>query len=142
MQGKWLPERGESWSSCLEGGSCFFRKPQSLYPRTIGGERNKFAACFIHCLKTKWWALASLAQWIERWPANQSDANPSQQDPLWLLYSNTHGLQKSYGEKGAAWLLSKLKRGPLTPAWTCLYCFSGHITLRAILIYYAQVHHR
>ena len=73
-----------------------------------------------------------------------SDADPGQQDPLWLLYSNTHThrLQKSCGEKGAAWPLSKLKRGPLTPTWTGLYCFSGHITLRVILIYYAQVHHR
>ena len=72
------------------------------------------------------------------------DADPGQQDPLCLLYSNTHthGLQKSCGEKGAAWQLSKLKRGPLTPAWTGFYCFSGHITLRVILIYYAQVHHR
>ena len=72
------------------------------------------------------------------------DADPGQQDPLWLLYSDTHthGLQKSCGEKGAAWPLSKSKRGPLTPAWTGFYCFSGHITLRVILIYYAQVHHR
>ena len=70
------------------------------------------------------------------------DVNPRQQDPLWLLYSNTQGLQKSCGEKGAVWLLSKLKRGPLTPAWTGYYCFSVHITLRAILIYCAQVHHR
>ena len=27
-----------------------------------------------------------------------------------------------------------------TPAWTGFYCFSGHITLRMILIYCAQVH--
>ena len=72
-----------------------------------------------------------------------SDADLGQQDLLlWLPYTHTHGLQKSCGEKGAAWPLSKLKRGPLAPAWTGLYCFSGHITLRAILIYYAQVHHR
>ena len=30
----------------------------------------------------------------------------------------------------------------LTPAWTGFYCFSGHITWRMVLIYYAQVHHR
>ena len=29
-----------------------------------------------------------------------------------------------------------------TPAWTGFYCFSGHITLRMVLIYYAQVHCR
>ena len=33
------------------------------------------------------------------------------------------------------------KRDP-TPAWTGFYCFSGHITSRMILIYYAQVHCR
>ena len=38
----------------------------------------------------------------------QSDADPGPQDLLlWLQYANTHGLQKSCGEKGAAWLLSK-----------------------------------
>ena len=58
---------------------------------------------------------------------SQNDVDPGQQDPLWLLYSNTHthGLQKSCGEKGAAWLLAKLKRGPLTRAWTGFYCFLG-----------------
>ena len=29
-----------------------------------------------------------------------------------------------------------------TPAWTGFYCFSGHITSRMVLIYYAQVHCR
>ena len=28
------------------------------------------------------------------------------------------------------------------PAWTGLYCFSGHITWRMVLIYCAQVHYR
>ena len=27
----------------------------------------------------------------------------------------------------------------LTPAWTGFYCFSGYITSRMVLIYYAQV---
>ena len=44
------------------------------------------------------------------------DADPGPQDPvLWLQYTNTHGLQKSCGEKGAAWPLSKLERGPRDP---------------------------
>ena len=30
----------------------------------------------------------------------------------------------------------------LTLALTGFYCFSGHITLRMVLIYYAQVHFR
>ena len=29
-----------------------------------------------------------------------------------------------------------------TPAWTGFCCFSGHITSRMVLIYYAQVHCR
>ena len=72
-----------------------------------------------------------------------SEADPGQQDLLlWLQYANTHGLQKSCGEKRAAWPLSKLERGLLTPAWTGFYCFSGHITSRMVLIYYAQVRFR
>ena len=66
---------------------------------------------------------------------------------LWLQRTNSHGLHKSYGEKGMTWPLSKWERawGPeraRTPAWTGFYCFSGHITLRMVLIYYAQVHCR
>ena len=37
--------------------------------------------------------------------------------------------------------LSERERA-LTPAWTGFYCFSGYITLRMVLIYYAQVHCR
>ena len=60
-------------------------------------------------------------------PTYSVDTEPGQQDPLWLLYSNTHihRLQKSCGEKGAAWPLSKLKRGPLTPSWTAFIVFVG-----------------
>ena len=29
-----------------------------------------------------------------------------------------------------------------TPTWTGFHSFSGHITWRMVLIYYAQVHHR
>ena len=65
---------------------------------------------------------------------------------LWLQWTNSHRLQKSCGEKGMAWLLSKRERvregqSP-TPAWMGFYCFSGYITLRMVLIYYAQVHCR
>ena len=58
---------------------------------------------------------------------------------MWLQYTNTHGLQKSCGEKGAAWPLSKLERGPLTPAWTGFYCFSRPLTSKMVLLYYAKV---
>ena len=57
---------------------------------------------------------------------------------LWLRGTNSHGLQKSCGEKGMAWPPSEWERGP-TPAWTGFYCFSGYITLRMVLLYYAQV---
>ena len=46
----------------------------------------------------------------------------------------------SLSERGReGWREPKRK---LTPAWTGFYCFSGHITWRMVLIYYAQVHHR
>ena len=80
------------------------------------------------------------------------DADPSPQDPvLWLQYTNIHRLQKACGGKWMAWPLSKWERArgleraqerePI-PAWTGFYCFSGHITWRMVLIYYAQVHCR
>ena len=76
-----------------------------------------------------------------------SDTDPGPQDPvLWLQYTNTHGLQKSCGEKRMAWPLSEWERarGPEGPtsAWTGFYCFFGYITWRMVLIYYAQVHCR
>ena len=64
-------------------------------------------------------------------------------------WTNSHRLQKSCGEKGTAWPLSNWERGQESQRepqrarslpWQA--CFSGHITLRMILIYYAQVHCR
>ena len=48
---------------------------------------------------------------------------------------------KSCGGKGTAWPLSQ-EESTLTLALTGFYCFSGHITLRTVLIYYAQFHFR
>ena len=48
---------------------------------------------------------------------------------------------KSCGGKGMAGLLSQ-EESAQTLASTGFYCFSGHITLRMVLIYYAQVHFR
>ena len=76
--------------------------------------------------------------------------NPGPRDPvLWRQYTNTHGLQKSCGEKGAAWpLLSERVRGlerAQERAHPCLdrlfLLFWAHY-IRMVLIYYAQVHHR
>ena len=36
--------------------------------------------------------------------------------------------------------LERAQERALTPVWTGFYCFSGHITLRMVLIYYAQVY--
>ena len=45
-----------------------------------------------------------------------SEADPGQQDPvLWRQQTDTHGLQKSCGEKGTARPLSKSEREPLKP---------------------------
>ena len=48
---------------------------------------------------------------------------------------------ESRGGKGTVWPLSQ-EESTLTLALTGFYCFSGHITLRIVLIYYAQVHFR
>ena len=48
---------------------------------------------------------------------------------------------ESCGGKGRAQPLSQ-EESTLTLALTGFYCFSGHITLRMILIYYAQVSFR
>ena len=69
---------------------------------------------------------------------------------LWQQWTNSHGLQKSCGEKGTAWPLSKregvrARESPQesqTPAQTGFYCLSGYITSRMVLIYYAQVYCR
>ena len=44
-------------------------------------------------------------------------------------------------KKGLVWPLSQ-EESTLTLSLTGFYCFSGHITLRMVLIYYAQVHLR
>ena len=45
----------------------------------------------------------------------QIDSDPGPRDPvLWQQYTNTHGLQKSCGEKGTAWPPSQEENaGPL-----------------------------
>ena len=48
---------------------------------------------------------------------------------------------ESSGGKGTAQSLSQGENAP-TFSLTGFYCFSGHITLRMVLIYYAQVHCR
>ena len=60
---------------------------------------------------------------------------------LWLRPDKFTGTIKSCEGKGTAGPLSQ-EESALTLALTGFYCFSGHITLRIILIYYAQVHFR
>ena len=48
---------------------------------------------------------------------------------------------KSCGGKGRAWPLSQ-EESAWTLALIGFYCFSGHIALRMVLIYCAQVHFR
>ena len=66
------------------------------------------------------------------------DADPSQQDLLWLQYSNTHGLQKSCGGKGMARPLPQ-EESALTLALTGFYCFSRPLTSKKVLLYYTKV---
>ena len=49
---------------------------------------------------------------------------------------------ESCGGKGTARPLSQGESTLTLLALTGFYCFSGHITLRMVLIYYAQVHFR
>ena len=56
---------------------------------------------------------------------------------LWLRRDKFTWTTKSYGGKGTAF--SQEESAP-TLALTGFYCFSGHIILRIVLIYYAQVH--
>ena len=72
--------------------------------------------------------------------------DPGPQDPvLWWQYTN--GLQIYTRSTEILWRkrdgMATLSRGEgPTLALTGFYCFSGHITSRMVLIYYAQVHHR
>ena len=120
--------------------------PEPTLPLTFFGPRKEIVAG-IRVVRT-----CLQVPWFPEFFCHPNDVDPGPQDPvLWLQYTNTHGLQKSCGGKGTAWPLSKWERvwGPEraqerepTPTWTGFYCFSGHITWRMVLIYYAQVHHR
>ena len=58
------------------------------------------------------------------------------------IVAETTQIHMDYREgKGTARPLSQ-EKSTFTLAWTGFYCFSGHITLRMVLIYYAQVHFR
>ena len=55
-----------------------------------------------------------------------------------LQYTNTHELEKSCGGKGMARPLSQ-EESALTLALTGFYCFSGPLTSKMVLLYYAKV---
>ena len=70
------------------------------------------------------------------------DVDPSSQGPCVVTMMNKFtGTTEVLWRKRMAWPLSAWERAA-TLAWTGFYCFSGHITLRMILIYYAQVRFR
>ena len=60
---------------------------------------------------------------------SNDDADPGQQDPLWLQYSNTHRLQKSCGGKGAAWPLCQEESTRPLP-WQAFIAFLGPLHQR------------
>ena len=60
---------------------------------------------------------------------------------LWLRQDKFTWTTESWGGKGTARPLSQ-GGSTLTLALTGFYFFSGHITLRMVLIYYLQVHCR
>ena len=57
---------------------------------------------------------------------------------LWLSWDKFTWTTESCGGKQTARSLSQWESMPTLPL-TGFYCFSGHITLRMVLIYYAQV---
>ena len=57
---------------------------------------------------------------------------------VWLRQNKFTQTTESCGGKGTAWPLSQEESAPAL----ALTGFSGHITLRMVLIYYAQVHFR
>ena len=67
---------------------------------------------------------------------------PPRRDPCVVAAMDKHTrTTESYGGKGTARPLSQ-EESAQTLGLTGFYCFSGHITLRMVLIYYAQVHFR
>ena len=60
---------------------------------------------------------------------------------LWLCVVAAKDRFESCGGKGTVQPLSQ-GESALILALTGFYCFSGHITWRMVLIYYAQVHFR
>ena len=60
---------------------------------------------------------------------------------LWLRWDTFTRTTQSCGGKGTARPLSQAESAPFL-ALTGFYCFSGHITLRMVLVYYAQVRFR
>ena len=59
---------------------------------------------------------------------------------LWLQWTNSHGQLSPVEEKGQ--LSHSQEERASSLVLTGFYCFSGHITLWMILIYYAQVRFR
>ena len=57
---------------------------------------------------------------------------------LWLRWDKFTWTTESSGGKGTTRPLSQGESAP-TLTWTGFYCFSGHITLRMVPIYYAQI---
>ena len=60
---------------------------------------------------------------------------------LWLRRDKVTWTTESSGGKGTARPLSQGEKAP-TLALTGFYCFSGHLTLRMALIYYARIRFR
>ena len=73
--------------------------------------------------------------WRRSWPAR------SAVEVSVFEHTYTRTTEILWGERGCMAAL-QVKERASDPACIGFYCFSGHITSRAILIYCAQVHHR
>ena len=77
--------------------------------------------------------------WCGSWPAGSCvvaaiDKYTRTTEILWRKRDSTATLSVRDGMRARV-----SPREHPTPAWTGFYCFSGHITLRMVLIYYEQV---
>ena len=101
-----------------------------------------------HKHRAKWWLTGAGggARWgdvVQRVQASNVKVGghghlQSVSPALWLRPDKFTQTTESCGEKGTARPFSQEESAP-NPALSGFYCFSGHITLRMVLIYYAQV---
>ena len=93
------------------------------------------------CLNARvWWKEKELFIWCGSWPAgsvccgSNGQIHMDYRNPVEKKGWHGHSLSEREGKRA--------RESPREPDPCGFYCFSGHITLRMVFIYYAQVHCR